>query len=192
MKLESPLTLLAFGDSITAGWGISMDDAFPSLLERRLRNDAWVDIAVRNAGVPGNTTRHGLERLPALLVARPNCAILALGANDALQETPVSRLEANLDQMLRTFAGANIPVLFAGMRAIGVHDPYYAEDFDAVFPRLAEKYGTLFYPFLLEGVSGIPERNQADGLHPNEAGAERIAKGLYPLVLRLIDRCFKA
>ncbi|GAB6175589.1 arylesterase [Desulfobaculum senezii] len=191
MKQERHLTVLAFGDSITSGWGIGLGASFPSLLEARLRDEAKLELTMRNAGIPGDTTRGGLGRLPAALFSRPDCAILALGVNDVFHEVPPESLEANLRRMLELFAEAEVPVLFVGVRALGVVDPDYAEDFNAVYPRLAREFGVEFYPSLLAGVEGVPEMNQPDGVHPSEAGARRIAEGMYPSLLRVLDTCWK-
>ncbi|NJB67888.1 acyl-CoA thioesterase-1 [Desulfobaculum xiamenense] len=191
MKQDRQLTLLAFGDSITSGWGLPFGLSFPSLLEERLREADGIAILVRNAGVPGDTTAHGLSRLPGELVRGPDCAILALGINDFLAERPVERVEANLDAMLALFTRSEVPVLLAGVRGIGVFEPDYAENFAAIFPRLAARYDALLLPDLLDGVAGIPALNQPDGLHPNADGARRIADGVHPLALRLVERCFR-
>jgi acyl-CoA thioesterase-1 len=182
-----PLTVLALGDSLFAGYGLPAGQSVPDLLERRLRQDGYA-VRMVNAGISGDTTSGGLARLPWLLREPPDLAILELGANDGLMGMPPENMERNLSAMLDLLAEKKIPVLLAGMRALANFGPDYAERFDAVFPRLATKYGVALLPFLLEGVALKPELNQADGIHPNPAGAARVADNLYPLLRGLADR----
>jgi len=184
---QASLTLLCYGDSLTAGYGLPAGGSYPDRLGELLRA-AGRNARIVNAGVSGDTTAGGLARLDWTLAERPHAAILCLGANDALRGLSVERMEANLDAMLARFARQGVPVLLAGMKAPRNLGPQYAAAFEAVFPRLAAKHKTLFYPFLLDGVAADPALNLADGIHPNAAGAEEIARRILPLVLRLLDR----
>lgn len=178
---QSPL-LLAFGDSLTAGYGLAQGQAFPDILQGLLARSGSL-VRVVNGGVSGDTAGDALARLDEFLTPRPDLAIVALGANDGYQGLPPEVMEANLRAILQRLAG--LPLLLAGMRApldMG-HD--YAKRFGAVFPRLAEEFGVELYPNLLEGVLGIPALNLPDGFHPNAAGARRIAENLLPHVLPL-------
>lgn len=182
-----PVTVLALGDSLFAGYGLPAGQSVPDLLAERLRRDGYA-VRMVNAGISGDTSNGGLARLPWLLKERPDVAMLELGANDGLMGMPPENLEKNLAAMLDLLAEKRIPVLLAGMRSLANYGPDYAARFDAVYPRLAEKYGASLLPFLLEGVAMRPELNQADGIHPNPAGAAKVADNLYPLLKGLVDK----
>jgi acyl-CoA thioesterase-1 len=182
-----PVLILAFGDSLTAGLGLLPGKAYPELLQARLKASGY-NARVINAGVSGDTTRNGLDRLDWTLEEAPDIAIVALGANDALRGLNPARSEANLDAVLGKIAAKGAVLLIAGMYAPRNMGPEYARVFDGIFPRLAAKYKAALYPFLLDGVAGDPNMNLPDGLHPNEAGAARIAEGLYPLLPPLIQQ----
>lgn len=182
-----PLTILALGDSLFAGYGLPAGQSVPDLLAQRLGRDGYA-VRMVNAGVSGDTSSGGLARLPWLLKERPDIVMLELGANDGLMGMPPENLERNLAAMLDLLAEKRIPVLLAGMRSLANFGPDYAERFDAVYPRLAEKYGAVLLPFLLAGVAMRPELNQADGIHPNPAGAAKVADSLYPLLKGLADQ----
>lgn len=179
------MVLLCYGDSLTAGYGLPAGRSYPDRLGEMLRARGH-DVRVVNAGVSGDTSAGGLARLDWTLAERPDAAILCLGANDALRGLPVDRMEANLDAMLSRFAKDRVPLLLAGMKAPRNLGSDYGSAFEAVFPRLAAKHKTFFYPFLLDGVAADPALNLADGIHPNAAGAEEIARRLLPLAEKLL------
>jgi acyl-CoA thioesterase-1 len=179
------ITLLAFGDSLTAGLGLSRDDAFPVRLEAFLRAEGE-RVRVVNAGVSGDTTAGGRARLGWSLEEKPDAVILELGANDGLRGFEPEETESNLAAMLDKLEAEGIPVLLAGMRAPPNYGRAYEAEFNAVFPRLAERDGVIFYPFFLEGVAGQPDLNQADGIHPNAEGVEEIVRRIAPFVRKLI------
>jgi len=184
MSTPRPVTLLAVGDSLTAGYGLPASAALPAVVEALLRQEG-LDVRIVNAGVSGDTTSGGLARLPWLLEERPDCAWLALGANDGLRGQDPALMEANLDAMLELFAARGVPVLLVGMRAMENYGADYAARFDAVFPRVAARHGVALHPFLLEGVALDPALNQDDGIHPNERGVAIIARALLPRVRAL-------
>ncbi|WP_461210073.1 arylesterase [Desulfocurvus sp. DL9XJH121] len=187
MKQNRTITLLAFGDSLFAGFGLANPaDALPSVLQRMLAEDGY-DVRMVNAGVSGDTTSGGLARLDWSLQENPDAALLELGANDGLMGLPTRAMESNLDAMLTRLADRDVPTLLVGMRAIANYGAGYAREFDAVFPRLAERHGVPLYPFLLEGVVQRSELNQADGVHPNAAGVREIAARIYPMVRDLVE-----
>lgn len=186
-SMEAPVNILAFGDSLTAGYGLDPGAAVPDRLETMLRENGY-NVTIINAGVSGDTTSGGLARLPWSLEQNPDAAILELGANDGLRGEDPQMMEDNLDAMLRIFAERSIPVLFTGMKAMPNLGEAYEKDFSAVFTRLAERHDVIFYPFYLEGVAGNPDLNLPDGIHPNEEGARRIAENLYPYVVKLIEK----
>ena len=181
------LRILMLGDSLTAGYGLASRDALPARLEAALR-DRGVDARVIDAGVSGDTTAGGLARLDWALADRPHAVIVALGANDALRAIDPAVARTNLDRLLAALSERGLPVLLAGMLAPRNLGPEYGARFDAIYPELAERHGALLYPFLLDGVATVAELNQADGLHPNEAGVEVIVERILPSVLCLAIR----
>ena len=172
------------GDSLTAGYGLASRDALPARLEAALRARG-LDARVIDAGVSGDTTAGGLARLDWALADRPHAVIVALGANDALRAIDPAVARSNLDRLLAALSERSLPTLLAGMLAPRNLGPDYGARFDAIYPDLAERHGALLYPFLLDGVATVAELNQADGLHPNEAGVEVIVERILPSVLCL-------
>jgi acyl-CoA thioesterase-1 len=173
------------GDSLTAGYGLPLDQSFPSVLERRLRKDGTPVRAV-NAGVSGDTSAGALRRLEWLLQQRPHVVVVELGANDALRGQPVSAIEANLRAIVEQSRAAGAKVLLVGMRVPTSYGPEYAGDFAAMFPRLAKSLGVPLVPFLLEGVAGRPRLNLEDGIHPNAEGQKVVAATVLPHLERLL------
>jgi acyl-CoA thioesterase-1 len=180
-----PLTILALGDSLTAGYGLQPSDAFPVKLESALRARGH-DVRVINAGVSGDTALDGASRLDWALAEPVDAAIVELGANDALRGLPVPQAEAALDQVLGRLADKKVPVLLAGMRAPPNLGPEYQAQFDGMYVRLAARHGARLYPFFLEGVAADPGLNQADGMHPNPAGVDVIVTRMLPDVEQLL------
>ena len=188
-----PVRILALGDSLTQGYGVAPAMAFPVRLERALKGRN-LDVVVINAGVSGDTSADGLARLDwtlGAIAAGPDAAIVELGANDGLRGLPPALMEKNLDAILAKLKGRNIPVLLSGMKGPRNFGAQYAAEYDAIFPRLAKKYGTLFDPFFLEGVALKRELIQPDGLHPNPAGVDAIVSRITPLVIQLVDQAQK-
>ncbi len=181
-----PLRILAFGDSLTAGYGLSPREAFPSVLAERLRADGY-DVTIANAGVPGDTTAMGLKRLPQALAARPDLVILELGANDMLNDIGPRVTRANLERMISLCQGQGARVLLAGMRAFNDWPAARKAKFDAIFPALAAKHRLPFYPFFLEGVFGHADLLLWGGPHPNAAGVRIIVDRIAPLVERTLQ-----
>jgi acyl-CoA thioesterase-1 len=176
---EAP-RIVVLGDSLAAGYGLAAEDAFPARLEARLRA-AGLAAAVVNAGVSGDTTAGGLARLDWVL-GDADHVIVALGANDALRGLDPAETEANLAVIVERLEARGVRVLIAGMRAPPNMGRAYEAAFNAVFPRLAERFRVPLYPFLLDGVAAEPSLLQADGTHPNAAGADAIARRMLPLV----------
>ncbi len=182
-----PVQIIALGDSLTAGYGIGIHKSFPSRLQEMFRAEG-IPVRVINAGVSGDTTAGGRSRLDWVLGGNPGAkaAILALGANDMLQGRSPEQAEANLEAMIKRFQARGVKVLLCGMLASRSLGEDYKKRFDAIYPRLAKKHDLMLYPFLLEGVAGDPGMNQGDGIHPSAAGAELMAKKLYPMVKELV------
>lgn len=178
--------IVAFGDSLTAGFGLDDGDAFPARLEAALRARG-IGATVINAGVSGETTAGGRARLDWTLPEKVDLVIVELGANDGLRGIDPADTEANLDWILTTLRMREIPVLLTGMLAPPNLGREYAAAFDPVFPRLATRHQVTFYPFFLEGVAAEAALNQADGLHPNAAGVARIVSRITPFVVQALD-----
>jgi acyl-CoA thioesterase-1 len=176
-----PLRILAFGDSVTAGYGLKAEESYPALLERRLVKDGY-DVVVENAGVSGNTTQMGLARLPAALRPGADLVIFELGANDMLTNVDPRVTKANLDRMIRLARAQGARVLLAGMIDLNPTRPATKQRFDALFPQLAAKYDLPLYPFILAGVAGDKALAQPGGLHPTAEGVVKIVDNLAPLV----------
>ncbi|MDR3640083.1 MAG: arylesterase [Humidesulfovibrio sp.] len=185
------VTILALGDSVTAGYGLPSEQSFPSVLESLLRKGGHA-VKVINAGVSGDTTAEGRARLagyfPSAAPSRPDIVIVALGANDGLQGKDPAQVEENLDAMLTWIQAEGAKILLIGARAVRGKSPEYRDAFAAVFPRQAAKHHATLYPLLGTGIFGKQEFIQPDGAHPNEKGAQIIAGNLYPLVVELIAK----
>jgi acyl-CoA thioesterase-1 len=182
---DKQIRILALGTSLTQGYQLPPGTDFTAVLEARLKKNG-VNVKVVNAGVSGDTSAGGLARLDWALSEPFDAAIVELGSNDALRALKPSQTESNLDAILTKLKAKNIKVLFTGMMAPRNLGPDYAKDFDAIYPRLAKKHGVAFYPFFLDGVAGNLKMNQADGIHPNEAGTQVIVGKIAPYVAKLI------
>jgi acyl-CoA thioesterase-1 len=175
------------GDSLTAGLGIPREQAYPAMLQRKVE-DAGIPFEVVNAGVSGDTTADGLRRTSWALEGDVRLLIVALGANDGLRGLPPSQMKANLQNIVHRARQRAIPVLLVGMEAPPNYGEQYAASFRQVFHDLARENKVTFVPFLLEGVAGVPDLNQSDGVHPTSAGAARIADHLWPAVKTMIEK----
>lgn len=180
-----PVRIVAFGDSLTAGYGLPGPDAFPSKLAAALKAKGD-NVEIANAGVSGDTTTGGLERVDWSVPDGTDAVILALGANDLLRGIDPAVTEKALDGILAKLTARNIKVLLAGMLAGKNMGAEYEARYNAIFPALAKKYDVLFYPFFLDGVATDRALNQQDGIHPNAAGVDVIVKRILPKVDELI------
>lgn len=177
--------ILAFGDSLTAGYGLENMFSFPVVLERQLRERGHA-VRVTNAGVSGDTSAGGAARISWALADKPDILILELGANDALQGLSPEHTKRNLADIIRACQAQGVRVLLAGMHAPRNLGPEYAAAFDAVYPALVQEFGVAFHPFFLEGVALDASLNQQDGMHPNAAGVEVVVRNIVPAVERLL------
>ena len=177
--------LLAFGDSLTSGYGLAPEEAFPVKLQARLQADGF-KVEVTNGGFSGDTTAGGLARVKWVLADSPEFVLVEFGANDALRGLDPSLARANLVKILDRMKGAGVRVLLVGMRAPANWGPDYEQQFNAIYPDLAKQYGVPLYPFFLDGVALDPALNQPDGLHPNEAGVDVIVARIAPAVEKLL------
>jgi acyl-CoA thioesterase-1 len=168
-------TILFLGDSLTEGYQLSKEEAFPALIEKELKKTRK-DIKVINGGVSGATSASGLKRMDWYLKARPDIMVLALGANDGLRGLKVDQTEKNLASVIEKAQERGIKVILAGMKMpTNMGEPYRAH-FEKIYPKLAKKYSLKLIPFILEGVGGNPKLNLPDGIHPNPKGHEIMAK----------------
>lgn len=180
--------VVAFGDSLTAGYRLPPGKGFAPQLEAALRQSG-VPAKVHNAGVSGDTTAQGKARLNwvlASLKAKPDLVIVELGANDMLRGLDPARAEANLDAILAELSKRRIKVLLAGMVAAPNLGPDYAKRFNPIYRRLADKYHAGLYPFFLQGIVGDRSLHIGDAIHPNEQGVRVIVRGIMPEVRRVL------
>ena len=180
---EDAPVVLFLGTSLTAGYGLPEDEAFPALIERRIV-EAGLNYRAVNAGVSGDTSAGGLRRLDWLLRQPVAVLVLELGANDMLRGQSVDQLKANLESILDETAKRHPGVRFviAGMRAAPNLGREYADAFDAVYPEIAERYEAALVPFLLQDVAAKRNLNQADGIHPTAEGHRLIAERVWPIL----------
>lgn len=183
---QNSLHVVAFGDSLVAGYGVGPGEAFPEQLQAALRDRGYA-VEVTNAGASGDTSSGGLSRLDWSVPENADIVIVELGANDALRGIAPEIIEKNLDQILRTLTERGQAVILAGMIAPPNMGSDYAAAFNPIFARLAEKYEVAFYPFFLDGVAAQPGLNQGDAIHPNKDGVAAIVEKMLPLVSETLD-----
>jgi acyl-CoA thioesterase-1 len=184
---ERPVKIVVLGDSLSAGYGLPAEAAFPQKLTQALKaKDIAVTIA--NAGVSGDTASGGLGRLDWSVPDGTEAVILELGANDALRGLDPSLTKTALDKILNKLKDRRITVLLAGMQAPRNMGPDFVRSFDAIYPTLASTHAVVFYPFFLDGVATDPNLNQREGLHPTAAGVDVIVARILPKVEELIAK----
>ncbi|HEY8548956.1 MAG TPA: arylesterase [Vicinamibacterales bacterium] len=166
--------VVVLGDSIAAGLGLPRDESFPARLQQKI-DEAGLNYEVVNAGVSGDTTAGGVRRLDWALEGDVRVLVLELGANDGLRGLPIDEMTRNLSTIIERARARNIAVLLCGMEAPPNFGPAYTSEYRAAFARLAKEHQVPFVPFVLDGVAGLREMNQADGIHPNSEGARKVA-----------------
>lgn len=171
----SAKTILFLGDSLTEGYQLAKEEAYPALIEKELQKK-HKDIKVINGGVSGATSASGMKRLDWYLKSRPDIMVLALGANDGLRGLKLTDTEKNLSQVIEKAQSKGITVILAGMQMPTNMGAKYREEFQKMFPKVAKKYSIKLIPFLLEGVGAVPELNLPDGIHPNAKGHKIMAQ----------------
>ena len=184
---DRPMTIVALGDSLTAGFGLPASAAFPAKLAAALKAKGHA-VEVVNAGVSGDTATGGLSRLDWSVPEGTDAVILELGANDMLRGLDPNVTRRALDEIVRRLTERRIPVLLAGMRAIPNLGVDYVRGFETIYPEIAAKYDVLLYPFFLDGIAGDARFNQRDGLHPLATGVDVIVAGILPKVEELLTR----
>ncbi len=181
--LLAEVKILFLGDSITAGYGIEKELAFPALIEEILSKKGYQDLKIINGGISGSTTASALSRLKWYKRAKPDILFLALGANDGLRGLSTEKMKENLDLTINFAKKHKMKIIFAGMEIPPNYGEKYSSDFRTVFKDLAEKHKITFIPFLLKDVGGISTLNQPDGIHPNEKGHEVISKNVISYIM---------
>jgi acyl-CoA thioesterase-1 len=183
--MDGPLVVF-LGDSLTAGYGLREEEAYPALLAARLRTEGK-PVKVVNAGISGDTTAGGLARLDWLLSQNPDVVVVELGANDGLRGLSLEETGQNLDGIIRRCLQAGAKVLLLGMQIPPSYGVEYSGGFATLFGELAESHRITLMPFLLEGVAADPKLNQADGIHPNAVGHRRLAVGVQPYLEEVLE-----
>jgi acyl-CoA thioesterase I len=187
-QAAAPRTILVFGDSLSAAYGLAPEQGWVAMLAQRLHSQGYGDQVV-NASESGETSGGGLERLPrALELHRPSLVILELGANDGLRALPAAQMRANLARMVQLSRQAGAQVLLVGIRLPPNYGPRYSEEFERVFPELANQYHLPLVPFLLEKVALDPALMQPDGMHPNARGEPPVLDTVWPYLEPLLKK----
>jgi acyl-CoA thioesterase-1 len=185
-RRETRPRIVILGDSLTAGLGLPTDQAYPTLLQKRLTEEG-LNYEVVNAGVSGDTSAGGLSRLDWALDGDVRVLVVALGGNDALRGLPTDALKRNLAEIIERAQARKIRVVLAGMEAPPNYGRDYIVSFHKVYPALAQQYGVPFVPFLLQNVAGIERLNQSDGIHPTAAGARIVADNVWAVLKPLVE-----
>lgn len=180
---ETLATILFYGNSLTAGLGVEPEQSFPNLISRRLDSLGYHYFVI-NAGLSGETTASGVNRLDWVLGQPVDIFVLELGANDGLRGIPLSETRKNLETIIGKVRESNpeVQIILTGMQLPPNMGPDYTAEFRELFPNLAQTYNTLLVPFLLEGVGGVPELNQADGIHPTPEGHKILAENVWKVL----------
>jgi acyl-CoA thioesterase-1 len=179
--------IVAFGDSLTAGYGADTGDSYPDYLEKDL-NAKGYHYQVINQGVSGNTTKDGVDRLPDALRLKPVLVIVAFGGNDGLRGLPIASTRENLDQIVATLLHSGAKVVLGGITLPPNYGPDYVRQFNQTYALLAAKYHVPLLPFLLQDVYGVAGSMQADGIHATDQGNAQVARNLLPLIVPLLKK----
>lgn len=179
--------IVAFGDSLTAGYGTDTGNSYPDFLQKDL-DAAGFHYHVVNAGISGNTTKDGMERLDDVLSLKPALVIVAFGGNDGLRGLPIETTRQNLDRIVLTLQRAGSKIVLGGITLPPNYGPDYIRQFNEIYVMLAHKYHVPLLPFLLKDVYGVPGSMQADGLHATARGNQQVARNLLPLVTPLLHK----
>ncbi len=179
-------TIVAFGNSLTAGLGVSPEESYPAQLQRRI-DGAGIHFRVVNAGVSGDTTAGGIRRTAWVLKSKPRIVVLELGGNDGLRGLSLEETKNNLERIIQQFQKASATVVLAGMKLPPNYGSEYTKEFESIYQSLAKKYDLVFVSFFLEGVAGSSSLNQADGIHPTGDGYRIIADHIFETIRPLIE-----
>jgi len=179
--------IVAFGDSLTAGFGADTGDSYPDYLEKDL-NAMGYRYQVINQGISGNTTKDGVDRLPDALHLKPVLVIVAFGGNDGLRGLPIASTRENLDRIVSTLLDGGAKVVLGGITLPPNYGPDYIRQFNQTYALLAAKYHVPMLPFLLKNVYGVPGGMQPDGIHATDQGNAQVAKNLLPLIVPALKK----
>ena len=182
--MTGPVTIVAFGDSLTAGYHLASESAFPTQLERKLHAEGYSGVKVLNFGLSGDTSSGAFSRMPQVLAAKPDIVILELGANDLLRQQPAEGTQRSLGRIIEALKAQNVRIILAGMEMppfISARAPNLG-DYPGMYKSLSEQHHLPFYPHFMEGAINTPGKMLDDQIHPNPAGVEVIVNGIYPLV----------
>ena len=194
---KKEFTIVAFGDSLTAGFGVDLKDSYPSILEDILNESIEykkynVSFKVINMGVSGESSSGGLDRVDFVLEQKPNLVLIGLGANDMLRSTDPILVRSNMDSIVQKIVLNKVPAILMGMQSAAGNGREYKESFDSIYPSVAKKYNLALVPFFLEGVVLVPSLNTADGIHPNRVGYEKIINAnILPVLNQVIEKIIK-
>jgi len=183
---DAPLVVF-LGDSLTAGYGLPGDSAYPAVIARTLRDEGR-PIRIVNAGSSGDTSAGGLSRLPWLLKQKPDILVVALGGNDGLRGVPPATTRENLARIIQAAQAEGAAILLLGLKMPPNYGPDFTEAFQRLYPELADELHVALVPFMLEGVAGHPDLNQGDGIHPTSEGQRIIAENVLPALRALVER----
>lgn len=179
--------IVFLGDSLTAGYGLTEDLAYPHLIQNALVQDG-LDWKVTNAGISGDTTSGGLKRVPWILKSSPTVVFVALGANDGLRGVNPDVTRKNLEAIIQKLQKSKVKIILAGVQLPLNYGPGYRKKFRDLYPELSQKYGLAYYPFLLDGVAAHAELNLTDGVHPNEKGQQILAQKIYQFLKPVLQK----
>ncbi len=189
-NLSIERTIIAVGDSLTAGFGVDEEQAYPARLERKLRDAGYI-FRVINAGINGEKSGEALARIDWILSRKPDVVILQTGTNDGLRGVPPDEMKRNIDDIVRTLVEHKVTVVLAGMQNLKKRKGDYDALFAGAYPEIAQKYGAILVPLFLAGVAGQPYLNRNDGIHPTAEGYRIVTDTLYPFVLQAIEKAHK-
>lgn len=184
-SLKKDYKILIIGDSLSEGYGVDKEKAYPSIVEKKLKA-LFPQLNIINASISGSTSASAIKRVQWQIKMMPNMILLVLGGNDGLRGVKVAATEDNLQKAIELAKKNNIKVVLGGMKLPVNYGEEYRRDFEAIFPRLAKKNDIHLIPFILEGVGGVAKYNQADGIHPNEAGHQLIAENVFNFLKDII------
>jgi len=182
------IIIAAFGDSLTAGYGVNLEESYPSILEKYFL-DKKINARVINMGVSGETTVQGANRVEFVLSQKPDIILLGLGANDMLRSLPPSQTRASLETIIQAIQKENVKIILLGMKSSQSNGEDYIGEFNIIYPDLAQKYNLPLVPFFLQGVVLNQNFNTSDGIHPNTIGYEKIVtENILPILLPVLER----
>lgn len=190
--IATPITIVAFGDSLTAGDGLSSTDAYPAVLEQLLWHEGFPAARVINKGFSGYTTSDALTRVQSVILEKPDVVILAFGANDMLRKNDVEDIEKQLNSLVTNFKNNGIHVVLVGIKANILLGSEYKKDFDAIHEKIAQKHNIPLVPHMLRDVMFRPELNSADGIHPNKEGYQIVVQqNIAPVLIPFLRKTFE-